>query len=487
MFSWQQLKNLRFGHWFVQLPWTQISVVGDDAVTFLHGQTTNDIKSLEIGDSHLDSCLDISGKVQAFFYVRKDENGFTLFTPSSQCESLVERLEKYIIMEEVELSASADNVLYFEFGSTASSNLNFIGEEVIVSASKPECGEFSQKLFDAYRFLKGFPSEGEPLSEQLVNNTLINGLGVNLNKGCFLGQEVVAKIDSNRGAAKYPCLVVADKSNENAIEEFRIEDQYFSKLMLKREQRIKGREFDFGKVDFFPYWSESTREQKAEELLAEASQIFAFENQINEAIKLLEKAVALAPAYEDAYESLGVLLGRQEKYTEGIELMNKLQELNPKSVMPHTNKSLFLMKLGKIEEAEKEKSEATFKSFAVHGEDAKRQKAEADARASQEAEMIQREQMFRQVLEIDPDDTIANNGLGEIYLERGDFDQSIIYYERVIATDEQYSVAYLGLGKALKKSGQNERAKEVLERGIAIASKRGDLMPANAMQALLIS
>jgi tetratricopeptide (TPR) repeat protein len=46
------------------------------------------------------------------------------------------------------------------------------------------------------------------------------------------------------------------------------------------------------------------------------------------------------------------MLGRIERFEEAITWMDKLLSVNPQSVMAHTNKSLFLMKLGKIEEAE---------------------------------------------------------------------------------------------------------------------------------------
>ena len=54
--------------------------------------------------------------------------------------------------------------------------------------------------------------------------------------------------------------------------------------------------------------------------------------------------------------------------------MDDLLQVDPESIMAHTNKSLYLMKLGKIEEAEKEKDLATVKSFKKAGQDAKNKK-----------------------------------------------------------------------------------------------------------------
>src|SRR5690606_13729384 len=99
----------------------------------------------------------------------------------------------------------------------------------------------------------------------------------------------------------------------------------------------------------------------------------------------------------------------------------------PKSVMAHTNKSMFLMRLGKIQEAEEEKSKATVKSFAAYGEEAKQKKAEAERVKKEREDQDRRASMFRQVLDIDAEDSIALFGLGDIALERGELKEAREY------------------------------------------------------------
>jgi len=184
----------------------------------------------------------------------------------------------------------------------------------------------------------------------------------------------------------------------------------------------------------------------------------------------------------DAYESLGVMLGRQERFHEAIDLMDHLTKVDPSSVLAHTNKSLYLMRLGKIEEAEQEKSLATVKSFQKFGDEAKLKQKIADEKEKQYQEWVKRESMYRQVLEIDEEDTLANFGLGSIEVERQNWDAAIKHLQKVIQADVNYSVAYLALGKAFKGSGQKEKAESIWREGIIVAAKKGDLMPANQMQ-----
>jgi len=204
------------------------------------------------------------------------------------------------------------------------------------------------------------------------------------------------------------------------------------------------------------------------------------------AIKALQRVILLSPEFSDAYESLGVIYGRQEKFELGIELMDKLLAVNESSVMAHTNKSLYLMRLGKIEEAEEEKGLATVKSFAEFGKIAQEKKVKEQLDKEKEEQIASRESMFRQVLEIDADDTIANFGIADVYFYRKEYESAREHLMKVISVDEKYSTAYSLLGKTLEVLGDKQKAKEIYTKGIEVASAKGELMPANEMQARLV-
>jgi uncharacterized protein HemY len=140
------------------------------------------------------------------------------------------------------------------------------------------------------------------------------------------------------------------------------------------------------------------------------------------------------------------------------------------------------MKMGKIEEAEEQKSLATIKSFEKFGDEAKLKEQIQKEKEAQELEWAKRENMFKQVLEIDDEDALANYGLGSIAVERQDWNKAVMHLEKVLKSDINYSVAYLALGKAYKGLGQKEQAATKWKDGIVIAAKKGDLMPANQMQ-----
>ncbi len=108
------------------------------------------------------------------------------------------------------------------------------------------------------------------------------------------------------------------------------------------------------------------REERAESYLDEALQIFAAAPSpadLDPAIELLKKALKENPKFEDAYESLGVMLAKQEKFKEAIGVMHQLEMINPKNIMAQTNLSIFYMKIGDKETAEDHKAKSTVLQF----------------------------------------------------------------------------------------------------------------------------
>ncbi len=176
------------------------------------------------------------------------------------------------------------------------------------------------------------------------------------------------------------------------------------------------------------------------------------------------------------------MLSKQDKLDEAISVMKRLAEIDPTEIMAHTNLSIYYMKQGRIEDAEKEKAEATAIQFEqmVAQNMAKKQKQQQEEKAHQERE--RQIEMFKQVLEIDPVDQIANFGLGSVYYEQGRYGEAVDPLRIVIRENKDYSAAYLLLGKNLEKLDQREEALEVYRQGIAAASKKGDLMPLKEMQ-----
>ena len=143
------------------------------------------------------------------------------------------------------------------------------------------------------------------------------------------------------------------------------------------------------------------------------------------------------------------------------------------------------MKMGKIEEAEEEKSQAAVKSFAFYGREAKKKKEKEELEKQVSESLKKKEDMFLQVLALDEDDVLANFGLGETYLKKNELQKALMHLQKVLNLNSNHSMAYLVLGKVYEGLGRLKEAGEVYTRGVDVASKKGEMKPANEMQARL--
>jgi tetratricopeptide (TPR) repeat protein len=224
---------------------------------------------------------------------------------------------------------------------------------------------------------------------------------------------------------------------------------------------------------------------KSQELCERALRYFANNDETETPEYLLKLSILSNPRNPDAYESLGVLFARQEKFQQAIAMMQAWQEIDQENPMVHTNLSLYYMKVGNIHQAEEEKALAVAKQFQVSAKLAEEKNLAEKIANEQRQKMLQRMEMFQKVLEIDENDDIALNGLAEIYKEQGQIKKAYELYEKVLIINPNLSVAYLNLAEINLAMSDKAKAKSILEQGIKVATHRGEMMPANKMQSLL--
>ncbi len=478
-----------------------------DATSFLHGQSSANLRTIPNGGFGLQCFVDRSGRVETHFLALKAENDWILLVAPSIAPTLENRFHTHVISEDVELVSEGEGTWWFAMGPSTSKLSGWHGilggeAAIIAREAHPGVERVTAEAAAAFSAWQGWPRPDAPEGVgQLVNQTTLFQSAVDMGKGCFPGQETVAKVHHNRGAAWAPTLLsstVVDVPTEIQVEGKCVarisrsavfDGEVWVLAEVLRDVRVHGMEIAVPgvrlKVRSFPLFA-TTPEGKAKELYHYG--VAHFRNGAEEAaLSIWKEALHFWPAYADVYESIGVLLGRQGKEEEAIGWMRRLLEVDPSSVLAHTNLSLFLMRQGKIEEAENHKAKATLASFASFGAESARKEAEAKRALAADAERARRADMYSQVLEIDPDDALAHYGLGMIQLEKGEYASAQLHFEKALEGDAQYTVAYLSLGKAQLALGKREAAKDTWYRGIKIAAKKGDMMPANEMQSLLNS
>lgn len=205
------------------------------------------------------------------------------------------------------------------------------------------------------------------------------------------------------------------------------------------------------------------------------------------ALEELAGALRLDPTFADAYEAIGVMLGRAGRFHEAIDFFRRLEEVAPGEPLVNTNLSLYYMKLGDKETAEAESGKAVAKNLArARGPGASIAEIEADQEAARLKDAHRKRSMFEKVLAFDPDDPIALFGLGNALSVLGAWGEAEPVCARAVAAQKNSSAPYLAHGKVLEKLDRVDEAIAVYRQGVEVASRKGDLMPLKEMEHRLL-
>jgi len=216
---------------------TQIEITGSDRARFLHGFTSNDIKALKPGQGCETFITNLKGKVVAHVFVFCTETSLWLDGTPGQEAAILGHLGKYVLIDDVQLNpldgergellvsgTLSTDLLQWDGGSTIGSNLTressrepldirkvdlFGPAAYLLSMPKDRlqtvksglCSlgvpEGSPALLEAMRIQAGFPQFGTDISDDnLAQEVGRTRQCVSFTKGCYLGQETIARLDS---------------------------------------------------------------------------------------------------------------------------------------------------------------------------------------------------------------------------------------------------------------------------------------------------
>ncbi len=195
-----------------------LRVWGPDANSYLQGQFTQDLR-LKIGESAYGLWLDLKGKTLADSQVlKRGENDYLIVSFSISAEALKARLEAYLIADEVELAdetAAWESILIWgegaaalavplgtlawpsrRAGTTSRQWLVPAGQSAAVIAelkkSATESNHASAELERLRAAVPAVPADIGP--RELPNEGGLDEIAISYTKGCYLGQEVMARL-----------------------------------------------------------------------------------------------------------------------------------------------------------------------------------------------------------------------------------------------------------------------------------------------------
>lgn len=193
-----------------------IRVSGPDAASYLQGQLSQDVDALAVSTSTWTFVLRPEGKVHTWARLTKTAaDSFLLDTDQGAGEAMQDRLERFLLrtradIEEFELPVVAvrgdapagelhGGVLRLPVAGPALRGYDLLGE----AAELPDdVDRVDEAALDADRVVHGVPKMGAELTEDTIPAEVgqwIVDQSISFTKGCFVGQELVARIDSRGG------------------------------------------------------------------------------------------------------------------------------------------------------------------------------------------------------------------------------------------------------------------------------------------------
>lgn len=192
-----------------------IRVSGPDAATFLQGQLSQDLDALAVSTSTWTFVLQPDGKVHTWARLTKTAaDVFLLDTDVGAGDALEQRLRRFLIrtkaeLERLQLSGYAIRGEHLPHPDLPSGVLRLpsahhAGHDVLgPGASVPdEIEEVADEALEIDRVERGIPAMGCELDDSVIPAEIgqwIIDESVSFTKGCFVGQELVARIDSRGG------------------------------------------------------------------------------------------------------------------------------------------------------------------------------------------------------------------------------------------------------------------------------------------------
>jgi folate-binding protein YgfZ len=197
-----------------------IAVWGKEAVQFLNGLITNDVAKLEDGAQMAAAFPNVQGRLVALVRVLRRGEKFLFETEEVTREKVFTNLYRFTFAGDFFVEDMSDSYDYLEifnsdFGVPTSEVIHFksnFSDDVFVprdvaekfEADMKESGaiEISGELYETLRIENGVPRYGLDMDETTV--VLETGIdeAVNFNKGCYIGQEIIARIHFRGHVAK---------------------------------------------------------------------------------------------------------------------------------------------------------------------------------------------------------------------------------------------------------------------------------------------
>lgn len=180
-----------------------IEIMGEDAIIFLQGQLTNDIKLLQLNQYQLSAYLNPKGRIIANFLIIKIKDyHFQLLCPQDLVNYVINRFKIYVLRSKVSINLSLLKIYLvinpqFDNYFIAQKLISLDPQQQILLTDTELVNSVTniqlwKKLLCTLPLPLIYNDSKEKIIPQQINLDLLQA--ISFNKGCYTGQEIVARI-----------------------------------------------------------------------------------------------------------------------------------------------------------------------------------------------------------------------------------------------------------------------------------------------------
>ncbi|HEX2639071.1 MAG TPA: glycine cleavage T C-terminal barrel domain-containing protein [Pyrinomonadaceae bacterium] len=221
-----------------------IAVWGKESIQFLNGLITNDVAKLEDGGQMLAAFPNAQGRLLALVRVMRQGEKFLFETEEATHEKLYNNLFRFTFAGDFFVEDLSDGLSYFEIFGPKNDVYNprvgekfagafafesptgaayFIPNELADDFRKflsddNGCLTITDDLYETLRIESGIPKYGVDMDETTIVPELgLDGL-ISYNKGCYIGQEIIARIHFRGHVAKQLTGLIFEEASAQQAE-----------------------------------------------------------------------------------------------------------------------------------------------------------------------------------------------------------------------------------------------------------------------------
>jgi folate-binding protein YgfZ len=200
-----------------------VTVQGTDAASYLQGQLSQDVAAMAPGEVAWSFVLSPQGKVDGWGRVlRVDDETFQIDVDHGAGETWQARLSRFLLRTKADITVTHDVPALLVRGATVAGGLDagwpgvegadLLGVGLVLGDEEPDAElpadlpadarAASEGEWEALRISSGVPRWGAEIDADTIPATLgqwVIDASVSFTKGCYTGQELVARIDSRGG------------------------------------------------------------------------------------------------------------------------------------------------------------------------------------------------------------------------------------------------------------------------------------------------